>query len=80
LLAGVENAVTTLVEKHPRVAISLGSGLMTFALQAALTSRELSPGLLASFLLRGALVCAITAIATGIGAGLAARFTRREET
>jgi hypothetical protein len=78
LLAGVEGAVTTLVEKHPRVAISLGGGLVTFALQAAFTTGRLSGTLIASFLFRSALVVAITAIATGIGAGLVARATRRE--
>jgi hypothetical protein len=80
LLAGVESAVTTLVEKYPRLAISLGAGLATFALQAAFTTGKLSAVLVASFLLRGALVAAITAIATGIGAGLVARATRREDT
>jgi hypothetical protein len=80
LLAGVESAVTTLVEKYPRLAISLGAGLATFALQAAFATGELSGMLIASFLLRGALVAAITAIATGIGAGLVARATRREDT
>jgi hypothetical protein len=79
LLAGVESAVTTLVEKYPRVAISLGAGLATFALQAAFTTGRLSGVLIASFLFRSALVAAITAIATGIGAGLVARLTRRED-
>jgi hypothetical protein len=79
LLAGLESAVTTLVEKYPRVAISLGAGLVTFALQATFAAGELSAGLLASFLLKAALICALTAIATGIGAGLVARFSRREE-
>ncbi len=79
LLAGVESAVTTLVEKYPRVAISLGAGLTTFALQAAFTTGKLSGMLIASFLFRSALVAAITAIATGIGAGLVARITGRED-
>jgi hypothetical protein len=79
LLAGLESAVTTLVEKHPRVAISLGAGLLTFALQAAFAAGGLSAGLLASFVLKAALVCALTAVATGIGAGLVARFTGKEE-
>jgi hypothetical protein len=80
LLAGVESAVTTLVEKYPRLAISLGAGLATFALQAAFTAGKLSSALIASFLLRSVLVAAITAIATGIGAGLVARLTRRQDT
>lgn len=79
LLAGVESAVTTLVEKYPRVAISLGAGLATFALQAAFTSGRLSGTLIASFVLRSALVAAISAVATGIGAGLVARITRGED-
>jgi hypothetical protein len=77
LLAGVESAVTTLVEKYPRLGISLGACLATFALQAAFTTGKLSGALIASFLFRSALVAAITAIATGIGAGLVARVTRR---
>jgi hypothetical protein len=79
LLAGLESAVTTLVEKYPRVAISLGAGLLTFALQATFSVGELSVELLALFLVKAALVCALTAIATGIGAGLVARFTGREK-
>jgi hypothetical protein len=78
LLAGVEGAATTLVEKHPRVALSFAAGLVTFVLQVVAHSGTLSAQLLGIFALRAALVTLVTAMATGIGAGLAARAARRE--
>jgi len=78
LLAGVGNAVSTLVEKHPKVTISLGAGLATFILQVASYPGALSANLLQTFALKGALVAGVTAIATGIGAGLVAKVTKGE--
>lgn len=79
LLAGVGNAVSTLVEEHPKVTISLGAGLATFILQTVSYPGVLSADLLQTFAIKGALVAGVTAIATGIGAGLVARVAKKRD-
>jgi len=79
IYSGIERSVATLVEKHPKVAISLGAGTGFFVYQITAFSGQLSGEVLQAFALKSALVAGVAALGTGIGAGLAARFYSQDQ-
>lgn len=78
-IAGIENSARTLVDRHPKVAIPLGAGIGVLTLQLTSYSGALSNEILQEFALKSSLVALLAAGATGVGAGLVARFSRRSE-
>jgi len=79
LYAGLESSVSTLVERHPKVAISLGAGVGFFVLQLVSYSGPLSGEILRAIALKSGLAAGVAAVGTGIGAGLVARLSKKEE-
>lgn len=74
--AGAENSVSTLIERHPKVAIPLGVGVAIFTLQLVSYSGTITGNVLEGFALKGLLVTGVATVATGIGAGFVARMRR----
>lgn len=79
LYAGIESSISTLVERHPKIAISLGAGFGAFTVQVVSYSGLGLPSaeLLQLFVLKSSLVTGIAAAVTGIGSGLVTRLGER---
>lgn len=73
-LAGIENSVSTLMKEHPKVAYSLGAGVVTFSAQVLVHSGPLSAEAYQAYFVNGAVVGTASAVLTGIVSGLNSRF------
>lgn len=76
-VAGIERSVRTLVKGNIKTVVPLGAGLGTFIL--CVGNLGFSGEVVISAFKGGAIVTVAAAVATGVGAGLVARFGKKEE-